>query len=108
MCGVQWPVTALHAPLAALAEIEKKTEQELLAAVSKAVEGCPACVCAAISQAELPIQTHTRDEYDGNQTETEYRYHVNYDYKKERDIYMADKRQRELDAHPYADYHPSF
>lgn len=90
MCRSQWPLADLLAPIAAMAAIEKATEAAMLQAVSEAVDDCPACVCAAISQAKLPMEAWSESGLDGDIAEGERRYRVNYDYKKQRDIYLAE------------------
>lgn len=94
VCNRQWPIPELAAPIAAMANIDESTEKAMIAAVSEVVEGCPACICSAISQAPLPmVEWDTPGGYflgewhDG--PSGKYRYRVNWNYKTERDAYRA-------------------
>lgn len=89
--------------MAAMAEIDASTEADMLADVRETVGYCPACICAAISQAQLPmVEWDTPGEYHfGNFHEGshgEYRYRVKFNYKEERDDY-----RRENDADRVSD-----
>lgn len=87
VCDRQWPIPELAAPMAAMANITKETEKAMIAAVSEVVESCPACICSAISQAPLPtIEYETPSEYVHT-----HRYHVEWNYKAERDAYRESK-----------------
>jgi len=92
ICQVQWPIEALAGPIAALATITPETEAVLIKAISDRVDGCPACICAAIQQAPLPM-THWEnyDLWGGNViSEGEIRYWVSWNYAKARDAYRAE------------------
>lgn len=100
VCSRQWPIPELAEPMAAMANINEATEPAMLAAVREIVEACPACMCAAISQAPLPMVRwdipggfFLGEWHEGRHGESRYR--VTWDYKKERDAYRADQRAEE-------------
>lgn len=100
VCEAQWPLDWLVEPMKALEEIEEATEEALIAKLREAVEGCPACMCAAIMQAKLPmIEWDTPGEYHFGEfcpgSHGSYRYRVKWDYGKERDAYRAEQRASE-------------
>ena len=84
MCGAQWPIEGLAAPMAALSDTDEGNEAQLVEAVAKAVEYCPACTCAALNQCDRPV-LEWEDEYGDS---GKYKYRFKWDYKKARDAYL--------------------
>lgn len=90
VCSRQWPMAELAPLIAALAAIDEKSEPALIAAISEAVEGCPACICSTIVQGPLPMVTYSAVAWDGTETDFEHRYSVTWSYKTARDSYRAE------------------
>ncbi len=88
VCERQWPIEELEAPIAACSDMDKGNEAALIQSISDAVEQCPACICAAIIQAPLPMLETVEDG-------PLHRYWCSWDYKKARDEYRAEQRQEE-------------
>jgi hypothetical protein len=96
ICEAQWPLDGLIAPMAALVDIDEKNEETLIQAISDAVDGCPACICAALLQGPIPTIEVEHENWDGSQSSiTKHRYWVTWNYKKAMDEYMSERRSEE-------------
>ena len=91
ICDAQWPIDGLAAPMAALADVDKGTEEKLIQAVANAVDHCPACICSALNQCDRPILEWDNEYGDSGK----YKYRFEWDYKKARDEYLNDQRREE-------------
>lgn len=102
VCEVTWPSSGIAVAMQAMSEIDQSTEKSLMSDLADACESCPACIMSAIYQAPLPMVDPDVSGYrdlegvwhDGN-PQPEYRYRIDWDYKKARDEYRAEQRAEE-------------
>jgi len=87
ICQRQWPDEKLTKLIANMGNITSESEPALMMELREETDGCPACICAAISQATLPVHVCEDDFGRG-----EFRHHIDFNYKKEMDEYMAEQR----------------
>lgn len=95
MCQAQWPLPELAPLMAALSDVTDATEAALIAPISEAVEGCPACICAALRQSDTTRETDYKT-FEGNVCQHKTRHWFSWDYKKARDEWMDEQRREEV------------
>lgn len=91
MCLAQWPIDGIAGPMAALSDANESNEAQLVEAVAKIVEHCPACVCSVLNQCDRPKVTWDNEFGDSG----EHRYRFKWDYAKARDAYLNEQRREE-------------
>lgn len=95
MCQAQWPLPELAPLMAALSEVTTETEAALIAPISEAVDGCPACICAALRQSNT-VRMDGYEDFHGRWCEHEVRHWFQWDYKAARDAWMSEQAQEEM------------
>jgi hypothetical protein len=88
----KWPNPDIEPHKIALADVDHSTEAAVIAALSDAVDGCPACILATIIQATLP--TSEWSDVDGERSGSS-KYWIQWDYKKARDEYRSEQMAEE-------------